>query len=336
MLTGKRIGVSRLLIPSVANTAAWTSSLILENLGTQDAPIAISAYSPDGKLLANSLGTLVVPALGNLSFQNILAYLGVTNAYGPMTIISTEGQPLIAASRVSGNTGAGGFFEGVSTGFATFSVIVPHVVVESSIRTNLGINNCSSQWANITLRFIGKSGAELARMDTSVAPNGLKQINSAELAQIINGGSSASLECYVRIDSNQTIVGWASQIENSTDDPGFALGRNVSGQHLLIPSAANTSNWSSSLVVVNTGEAPAYVDIIAHDNNGAIQGQMLGVSIPPGGFFSEGNILAFLGINDGFGPIEISNRSLQAPLIATSRVRSTAQTSGFFEGLIVE
>jgi hypothetical protein len=94
-------------------------------------------------------------------------------------------------------------------------------------------------------------------------------------------------------------------------------------------------SFKSSLVVVNTGSAPALVDLISRDAEGNIKGQSRGMVIPAGGFFSTANILELLGVTSSYGPIEIISTNGQ-PVMATSRVYSTSGTSGFFEGQAFE
>ncbi len=336
LLNSKKSGSIKLLIPSTANTGSWTSSMALQNLGAEDAAISITAYSPTGQVQAVTQNPVVVPSGGFVTYENILSSLGISTGYGPLEITSTNGQPLIATSRVAGKTGAGGFFEAISTEAAATSQVIPYLLENGTVRTNLGINNWSAQMANVTLRFLNKNGMELARISTQVLANGLKQLNADELLQIINQGTSGDVECYVRIDSDQPIVSWASQIDNSTSDPGFSMGRGKGSSHFLVPSAANTASWRSSLVVVNTNSQPAYVDIISRDNNGDVQGRLMGLLIPSGGFFSHDNILAYLGVTNGYGPIEVSTPYASAPLMVTSKINSNDGTSGFFEGQVVE
>ncbi len=336
LLLSKKSGATRLLIPSAANTGSWTSSLVVQNLGSTDASISITAYTPDGQILASSQADVVVPACGVVTYENILSALGATSGYGPLEIVSTNEQPLIATSRVAGNSGAGGFFEAAPSEAAANSQVVPYLLENGTIRTNLGINNGSNQLANVTLRFINSNGMELARSTTSVVPHGLKQLNSNELLQIINQGAEGTVECYVRVDSDQPVLSWASQIENSTNDPGFSMGRNLGGYRFLVPSAVNTINWSSSLVIVNPNAEPAYVDIVARDSDGGVQGRLMGLLIPAAGFFSHDNVLAYLGIPSGFGPVEVSSPIQASPLMVTSRVCSINKTSGFFEGQVLE
>jgi hypothetical protein len=139
------------------------------------------------------------------------------------------------------------------------------------------------------------------------------------------------MEGYIRLESNQPIFGWASQIDNSTNDPGFAMSKGQGAARLLVQSTANVGSFKSSLVVVNTGSMDAVVDIVSRDANGAVKGESRGIVIPAGGLFSTVNILDTLGVSSNYGPVEIISTNGQ-PVMATSRVYSTSGTSGFFEG----
>lgn len=65
----------------------------------------------------------------------------------PIEINSTNGAPLMAASRVASQNGTGGFFEGLSFGEASLHQIIPHAIDTPELRTNLGINNTSGEMA---------------------------------------------------------------------------------------------------------------------------------------------------------------------------------------------
>jgi hypothetical protein len=344
MMISRNTGATRIWIPSVANTGAWCSSLVLENLGGSDSPVSIKAFSPDGALLDSSLGELIVPSMGNLSFDNILDYMKIPYGYGPIEIVSLNDQPLAATSRVYNPKGAGGFFEAVPSDLASPLQYIPHLIENTAVRTNLGINNWSGQVANVALRFFDKSGRELlpSPWKEEVLPNGLKQINSDIIAQKIKQFTNGKdVECSVRIESDQPVLGWVSQIENNIadpsdpGDPGFSISHNQGGHHLLVPSSANSNTWSSSLVVVNPNDEGTLIDIVARDIDGKIIGQLTGIGISPRGFFQSDNILASLGIFGNFGPIEIITNE-NTPLLVTSRIRSVNKTSGFFEGQILE
>jgi len=126
-----------------------------------------------------------------------------------------------------------------------------------------------------------------------------------------------NMEAYIRLESNQPIFGWASQIDNSSND-GFAMGKGQGATRLLVQSTANVGSFKSSLVVVNTGSMDAVVDIVSRDANGAVKGESRGIVIPAGGLFSTANILETLGVSSNYGPVEIISTNGQ-PVMATSR-----------------
>jgi chitodextrinase len=334
LLLSKRSGTTRILIPSSANIGAFSSSLVLMNVGVTTAQVALKAFGTAGELLGQSSAPLMIAPNGIMSFENVLQSLGVTNNYGPIEITSLNNVPIIASSRVSSTTRSGGFFEGLRYSEASLSQTIAHVVDTNQIRTNLGINNTSDFPATVSIRLFDQNGTERASSSVSVAPRGLTQVNNV-VRQLLNLADVASLEGYIRLQSNQPIFGWASQIDNVTNDPGFAVSKGQGATRLLVQSTANVGSFKSSLVVVNTGTTGAVVDLISRDAEGAVRGESRGIMIPAGGFFSTANILETLGVSSNFGPIEIISTNGQ-PLMATSRVYSTSGTSGFFEGQSVE
>jgi hypothetical protein len=334
LLLSKRSGTTRVLIPSSANMGTFSSSLVLMNVGISTAQVGLKAYGTSGQLLGQSSAPMLIAPNGVMSFENVLQSLGVTDNYGPIEIVSLNNVPVIASSRVSSATRSGGFFEGLKYSEASLSQIVAHVVDNYEIRTNLGINNMTDFPATVSIRLFDQNGSERASASVSVAPRGLTQVNNV-VRQLLNLQDVANLEGYIRLQSDQPIFGWASQIDNVTNDPGFAVSKGQGATRLLVQSTANVGSFKSSLVVVNTGSAQALVDLISRDAEGNIKGQSRGMVIPAGGFFSTANILELLGVTASYGPIEIISTNGQ-PVMATSRVYSTSGTSGFFEGQAID
>jgi hypothetical protein len=334
LLLSKRSGTTRVLIPSSANMGTFSSSLVLMNVGISTAQVVLKAYGTSGQLLGQSSGPMLIAPNGVISFENVLQSLGVTDNYGPIEIVSLNNVPVIASSRVSSATRSGGFFEGLKYSEASLSQVVAHVVDNYEIRTNLGINNMTDFPATVSIRLFDQNGLERASSSVSVAPRGLTQVNNV-VRQLLNLQDVANLDGYIRLQSDQPIFGWASQIDNVTNDPGFAVSKGQGATRLLVQSTANVGSFKSSLVVVNTGNAQALVDLISRDAEGNIKGQSRGMVIPAGGFFSTANILELLGVTASYGPIEIISTNGQ-PVMATSRVYSTSGTSGFFEGQAID
>jgi hypothetical protein len=330
LLLSKRHGSTQILIPSAANLSTFSSSLVVMNPGYSTAEMALKAYGTSGELLGQTGTPMNIAPNGVLFLENVLQDLGVVNNYGPIEITSLNNVPLIATSRVSSSTGGSGFFEGLNYSEASIVQTIPHVVDNSEIRSNLGINNITDSPAMVVIRLFDKNGAQIGSGSVSVAPKGLTQINSV-VRYILGKNEVANMDGYLRLESNQPIFGWASQIDNSTNDPGFAVSKGLGAVRLLIQSTANTGSFKSSLVVVNTGDTAAVVDIVSRDLGGMVTGESRGILIPAGGFFSTPNILESLGVSSSFGPVEIISTNGQ-PVMATSRVYSTSGTSGFFEG----
>jgi hypothetical protein len=161
----------------------------------------------------------------------------------------------------------------------------------------------------------------------------LTQINNV-VRSLLNLTDVSNVDGYIQLQSDQPIFGWASQIDNLTNDPGFAVSKGYGATRLIVQSTSNVGSFKSSLVVVNLGSAPAVVDLVSRDSEGVVKGESRGVVIPASGFFGTANILESLGVSS-YGPIEIISTNGQ-PIIATSRVYSTSGTSGFFEGQPIE
>ena len=330
LLLSRQSGSTKLLIPSSANLGKFTSSLVTMNIGLSTAEVTLKVYGVSGQVLGQTNGSLSIPPNGILSFDNVLDSLGVKDNYGPIEITSINSVPIIASSRVSNANGAGGFFEGLDYANASTLQYIPHVLDTNATRTNLGINNVTDVIATVTIRLYDQHGGLVASRPVSVAPRGLTQINNIVRA-MLNKGDVTNQEGYLKLDSDQPVFGWVSQIDNSSDDPGFAVSKGTGSTHLLVQSTANVGTFKSSLVIVNTGDSDAVVDILSHDSGGSIQGEARGILISKGGFYSTTNILETLGVKSSYGPVEIISTNGK-PLLATSRVYSNSGTSGFFEG----
>ncbi len=334
LLLSKRTGASKILIPSAANISKFHSSLVVMNVGFTAAQVNLRVYGVNGTILGQSKSSSSIAPNGILSVENVLETLGVKDNYGPIEVSSMNNVPLVVTSRVSSASQAGGFFEGLDYSQASRVQIIPHVVDSSELRTNVGINNVSDRLATVTLRLIGKNGTDLGVTSVRVAPKGLMQLNNA-IQQTLKSQGISGQEGYIRLESDQPIFGWASQINNVTNDPGFTMSKGQGTSKLLVQSAANVGNFRSSLVVLNTGDSEAIVDLVSYDESGQIKGESRGITIPAHGFFSSANILENLKVANSFGPVEIMSTNGQ-PLVATSRVYSTSGMSGFFEGQSVE
>ncbi|MEW5977604.1 MAG: beta-propeller fold lactonase family protein [Acidobacteriota bacterium] len=342
-----RTGDSTLLIPSVTNRGAFRSDLVVRNLSSSSTTLQLTARDTAGNVVATR-SNLFVPGRGMFETSNILGFLGATDQFGPLEVRSATGQSLTATSRVySDNPGGGtngGFLEGQPLA-AGRSLYVPFVIDTASFRTNLGLNNPGTLSSRVAVFLYGQNGELLASGTTSVPAGGMTQINSivrkllsnaglVDLAAVPDPGTPAEKTGYLHILSSRPLVAWASQIDNSNNDPSLELARPYGFVKLLLPSSTNRGLFRSTLALLNTRTSAAQVQIVARNTDGNQQASTT-VAVPPNGLLSEDDILTSLGLTDTFGPLEVEVTN-GIPLIAISRVYSTNGTSAFFESRPVD
>jgi hypothetical protein len=111
LLVSKSQGFAHLLIGSTANLGYFRSTLVVVNAGEQVATVNITMRDVEGQI-RGELNDLKIPAHGFYSTPNILESLGVSDDFGPLEVLATNGQPLVVTSRVYTSSGTSGFLEG--------------------------------------------------------------------------------------------------------------------------------------------------------------------------------------------------------------------------------
>ncbi|PYV91438.1 MAG: hypothetical protein DMG05_07445 [Acidobacteria bacterium] len=343
-----RKGDSHLLVPSVTNFLAFRSNLVVKNLSSFAANVNLTARDTSGSIVA-SRNNLTIAANGSFENPDILTFLGATGKFGPLEILATNGALLVATSRVFSNNPAGGtnggFLEGQSYNQTFKALFMPFVIDTAEFRTNLGLNNPGSTNAKVTVLFINKAGDRQASGTTTVPAGGLTQINSIvrkmlsnpsklDLSLVPDPGFTSNQEGYLEIVSTQPLFAWASQIDNSNNDPSLEIGQRLGFAKLLLSSSTNKGLFRSTLSLLNTQSAEAHIEILFRNTSGAVQGSRT-VAIPANGLFFDDDILTSLNLSEQFGPLEISVTN-GVPVIAISRVYSTNRTSAFFEAKPVD
>jgi len=329
LLIGKAAGGNQLLIPSTTSVNQFRSSLVVQNAGTAPAQVQLRLRDTEG-VIRGELVVSIQPN-GHFSSDDIHASLGVSGLFGPLEITSLDSVPLVTTSRVfSINSGTSGFFEGQQITAMSNSGIIPISQDSHAFRTNLGVNNLGNTSANVQVRLFSNAGSLLGTTTINVPPHGLVQLNSVN--RTLTGASGVSnTSGYIRITSSQPVLGFASLINNSGDDPGLAVSWAAGASRLIIPSSTNVNQFRSTLTVINlSSDVAAPVRVVARDLDGNILAQSSNILIPPNAIYSEEDILSSLGLDSRYGPLEIQSLN-GIPLSAVSRVYSIIDnTSGFF------
>jgi len=218
----------RLLIPSVVRSSRFTSSLVLINRdSTETANCTITARSTEGTQLATITRQLGPGAAYRTA--DILTDLGVGGeAFGPLSIETTQPVALVAASEVRSASGTTGYFPAVSVSSAAIQKLVPEIVdsgepgTAGTFRTNLGLNNLGPEAATVRLELV-VGGGVLGATTVQVPSKGLKQIDNVARVILVHGGATG-VRGYIRVSSSQPLHVWASKIENLSDDPSIVMG----------------------------------------------------------------------------------------------------------------
>jgi hypothetical protein len=197
---------------------------------------------------------------------------------------------------------------------------IPSVLDDATFRSNLGIQNLTNMASTVVVNVAGPTGAG-SEMTVALPPRGFVQLLN------VNSLFGVGARGVVHLDPDQHVVAFVSTIENATNIP-FIIPMNSKGTRLSIAAVSNLGGrYVSSLVVSNEGRAEATVVIQARNASGTAGDQLLAVSIPAGGFFYSADILAALGIPDGYGPLEIRSTNGQ-PIAAQSLVVGAAANRG--------
>ena len=218
---------TKVLVPSSAKTSTFTSLLVVVNLDDVANIIKITARTKDGATIGTPL-TTTIPVGGRFRSTDILGQLGgAVGDFGPITVESTNSKDLSAISEVSSSQGPAGFFPGVNVTSAWMKGILPEIVdtgnkgTPGTRRTNIGLNTVSGTPASVSMTLHDDSGNRIGNSATVTVPgNGLLQVNRDDLRSRL--GVSA-VNGFMTFVSNQPIVGWASKIDNGTDDPSFQI-----------------------------------------------------------------------------------------------------------------
>ena len=209
---------------------------------------------------------------------------------------------------------------------------IPFAIDDLFFRSNLGLNNPNPVAATVRILAVDNNGLLLNQQSgVTIAANGYIQKNNV-LWELEGASVTTGREASLVLESDQPIQAFVSSIDNKSGDPSILEGIRQGGTRLILQSSANTPTFRSNLVVMNLSGTPAQVTIAAlSDTTGQRVGTPLeNLSLAGNGFLAYDNILAALGIANGFGPIEIRSTN-GAQLAAVSRVSGlSTNTSGFF------
>ena len=326
---GAMSGGARLGILSTTSVNQFRSSLVVLNVGGATAEVSLLQRDASGRLLHRQ--EVAIPARGQFQSPDLHAGFGISGASGPLEILSTNGVPLVATSRVYAlDSGTSGFFRGLDLERASSRAVIPISRESGEFRSNLGITNLSEQPSRVQVRLFDSGGRLLGSSSEQVPPLGLVQLNRVN-RRLSGSSGGADILGWVQLSADRPVAGFVSQINNDSSDPGFARSDVLSSSRLLIPSATNVNQFRSTVTIVNAGNGEeARVRVRIRNRQGQTIGESESRILPSNGIFHLDDLLGSLEVPSNFGPVEIESLN-GVPLLAVSRVYSIADdTGGFF------
>ena len=326
---GAMSGGTRLGILSTTSVNQFRSSLVVLNVGDAAAEVTLLQRDSSGSLLHRQ--EVAIPSRGLFQSRDLHADFGIGKVSGPLEILSTNGVPLIATSRVYAlDSGTSGFFRGLDLEGASSQAVIPISRESGEFRSNLGITNLSEEPAMVEVRLFDSEGTRLGMTSEQVPPFGLVQLNRVN-RRLSGSGEGADTLGWIQLSADRPVAGFVSQINNQSSDPGFARSDVLSSSKLLIPSATNVNQFRSTITIVNAGNGEeAQVRVRVRNRQGQTIGESQSLTLPINGIFHLDDLLGSLEVPSNFGPVEIESLN-GVPLLAVSRVYSIHDdTGGFF------
>jgi hypothetical protein len=216
---------------------------------------------------------------------------------------------------------------------ATLHFAIPHAADTSQTRTNLGLNNPADTAATAQILLVNSQGEVLAEKGASIPGHGLLQINHI-LRYLENLETQTGREGYLVLESATPLKGWASLIDNFSNDPSMlkAVPLEEGQAKIFIPSSVGTSKYTTTLSLINTSSTGGTVSINSYNSSGNPQGTVLSLPIRPGGWIQLEDYYRKAGMVNAYGPLEITGTS-GVKLLGGAGISTPQKTGGYLEGI---
>jgi PKD repeat protein len=312
---------------------AWRTELNLFNAGSQGASVSmIFLPAAGGSVVTRSL---FLSPRQLTSYANALVDLfGITYGAGALAIEATSAGAS-ADLRVSSRT----FTTGQS---GTYGQAVPDVQSEelertlyitgisanASYRTNVGLVNRGGAPMNATLTLLSRTGATLSTKTVSIPANSFQQAALGGLFPEVDGQSHDVLTMKMVATASDAISGYASVVDNRTQDPIYIQARpSETGGSLRLPvvaraTGANGTFWRSDVTLHNPGSNQMTLTL-------RFAGATKTLALGGNDTAVLADLLSQFGHVNASGSLEVTWSSSTGPVV-TSRTYTTVTSGGTY------
>lgn len=312
---------------------AWRTELNLFNAGTQGANVSL-LYIPTAGGNVVSRSVFLSPRQSKTYANALVDVFDIASGAGALGIEASSAGTS-ADLRVSSRTytiGLAGTYgqsvpdvqpEGLEK-----TLYITGIAANASFRTNVGLVNRATAAMNATLTLFSRTGAVLSTKNISIPANTFQQAPLASFFPEVGGASHDALTMRIAAAASDTISGYASVVDNLTQDPVYIQARPAeTGGSLTIPvvgraTGANGTFWRSDLTFFNT--SPNAVTLTLR-YNGATKSLFVGGSDTA----VVNDVMSEFGLTSSSGALQVTWSASAGPVV-TSRTYTSVSTGGTF------
>ena len=312
---------------------AWRTELNLFNAGSQGATVSlIFLPSAGGNVMTRNL--FLAPRQLTTYANALLDLFGINSGAGALGIEATSAgtsADLRVSSRTftTGQTGTyGQAVPDVQSAELGKTLYVTGIAANAGFRTNIGLVNRGATAMSTTLTLFSRTGGTLSTKNVSIPANSFQQAPLASFFPEVDGASHDVLTMRIAAAASDAISGYASVIDNLTQDPLYIQAHaSETGGALTIPvvgraPGANGTFWRSDVTLYNPGTSSVTLTL-------RYAGATKTISLGANDTTVLSDVLSQFGLTSGSGALQVTWTSTTGPVV-TSRTYTTVTTGGTY------
>ena len=204
-------------VPGAAGTN-WRTDLWLLNGSDEDVSVVLTFHRSAG---GSAEASVTVPARSTRALEDVVNSIVSEEATG---WISVSDSPLMVSSRTWNTNPAGSygqFIGSVTLDAASVqgdTVVVPHVVMSESFRTNVGVTEVSGAGATVRIDVVDRAGNLSCSAPLTLRPN---QHWQSSVVQFGCGALEGGRVAFHHLGGEGRTVSYASIVDQRTGDPSY-------------------------------------------------------------------------------------------------------------------
>ncbi|HEX7831196.1 MAG TPA: PKD domain-containing protein, partial [Thermoanaerobaculia bacterium] len=312
---------------------SWRTEITLFNAGTSGASVSL-VYLPTGggNVLSNSL--FLSPKQSVTYANALLDVFGIANGAGAVTVEAASAGTvanlrLTSRTFTTGATGTyGQAVPEVASNELADTLYIAGIESTSAYRTNVGLVNRATSAVSAAIALIDATGNTLSTRTISLPANSFQQQPLGTWFPAVDGQTHEHLTMRIIAASDASISGYASLVDNVTQDPIYiqAVPESTGGA-MMIPvvgraPGANATFWRSDVTFHNPTDSRMVLTL-------RYAGTSKTLAIDAGNTEVLADVVADWGLLSGSGTLQITWGGDIGPVV-TSRTYTSVATGGTY------